>query len=71
MDQIIPYDTEADLLNLLSGYDWDIRFLGSDYSGRTDFTGSDLYIPIDYCSRRHNYSSSGLRERIVKSEKKK
>jgi glycerol-3-phosphate cytidylyltransferase len=71
VDQIIPYDTEADLLNLLSGYDWDIRFLGSDYSGRTDFTGSDLYIPIHYCSRRHNYSSSGLRERIVKSEKKK
>lgn len=71
VDQIIPYDTEEDLLNLLSGYNWDVRFLGSDYFGRTDFTGSDLYIPIHYCSRKHNYSSSGLRERIVKSEKKK
>jgi len=71
VDQIIPYDTEADLLNLLSGYDWDIRFLGDDYYNRTNYTGYGLDIPIHYCSRRHDYSSSGLRERIVKSEKKK
>ena len=68
VDQIIPYDTEADLLNLLSGYDWDVRFLGDDYFGRTDFTGWDLPINIHYCSRRHNYSSSSLRERIKKSK---
>jgi len=71
VDQIIPYDTEADLLNLLSGYDWDVRFLGDDYYNRTNYTGYGLDIPIHYCSRRHDYSSSGLRERIVKSEKKK
>lgn len=69
VDQIIPYDTEADLLNLLTGYDWDVRFLGMDYEGRTDFTGADLNIPIHYCSRRHEYSSSGLRERILKAKK--
>jgi glycerol-3-phosphate cytidylyltransferase len=69
VDQIIPYDTEADLYNLLAGYDWDIRFLGSDYYGRTDYTGQDLYTPIHYCARRHNYSSSGLRERILKAKK--
>ena len=71
VDQIIPYDTEADLLNLLSGYDWDVRFLGDDYYNRTNYTGYGLDIPIHYCSRRHDYSSSGLRERIVKSEKRK
>lgn len=71
VDQIIPYDTEADLLNLLSGYDWDVRFLGDDYYNRINYTGYGLDIPIHYCSRRHDYSSSGLRERIVKSEKKK
>jgi len=69
VDQIVPYDTEADLYNLLAGYDWDVRFLGMDYIGREDFTGSDLYIPIHYCARRHNYSSSGLRERILKAKK--
>jgi glycerol-3-phosphate cytidylyltransferase len=68
VDQIVPYDTEADLYNLLAGYDWDVRFLGMDYWDRNDFTGSDLDIPIHYCSRKHNYSSSGLRERIKKSK---
>lgn len=71
VDQIIPYDTEMDLLNLLVGYDWDVRFLGSDYFGRTDYTGYGEDIPIHYCSRKHNYSSSGLRARIVKAEKSK
>jgi glycerol-3-phosphate cytidylyltransferase len=69
VDQIVPYDTEADLYNLLAGYDWDVRFLGMDYIDRTEFTGSDLDIPIHYCSRRHNYSSSDLRERILKAKK--
>jgi glycerol-3-phosphate cytidylyltransferase len=64
VDDIIPYDTEADLYNLLAGYDWDVRFLGDDYVGRTVFTGYDLGIPIHYCSRKHNYSSSSLRARI-------
>lgn len=64
VDQVIPYDTEDDLYNLLAGYEWDVRFLGADYVGRTDFTGYDLHIPIHYCSRKHSYSSSGLRTRI-------
>lgn len=68
VDDVVPYDTEADLYNLLAGYDWDVRFLGDDYVGRTDFTGYDLNIPIHYCSRKHSYSSSSLRERIIKSE---
>jgi glycerol-3-phosphate cytidylyltransferase len=71
VDQIIPYDTEEDLYNLLVGYEWDIRFLGSDYCGRIDFTGANLSIPIHYCIRKHNYSSSRLRERILKQEKNK
>ena len=65
VEQIIPYDTEADLLNLLSGYDWDVRFLGDDYRGRTNYTGYGLDIPIHYCSRKHDYSSSSLRTRII------
>lgn len=64
VDQIVPYDTEEDLYNLLTVYDWDVRFLGSDYRGHTDFTGANLEIPIHYCSRDHNYSSSSLRARI-------
>lgn len=70
VDGIIAYDTEEDLYNLLSADKWDVRFLGEDYVGRTDFTGYDLNIPIHYCSRKHNYSSSGLRERIAGAKKK-
>lgn len=71
VDQVIPYDTENDLYNLLAGYDWDVRFLGSDYYDRTDFTGYDLDIPIHYCSRKHNYSSSGLRTQILNAAEPK
>jgi glycerol-3-phosphate cytidylyltransferase len=68
VDNVVAYDTEADLYNLLASFDWSVRFLGDDYVGRTDFTGYDLNIPIHYCSRRHDYSSSSLRERIKKSK---
>ena len=71
VDDVIPYDTENDLYNLLAGYDWDVRFLGDDYYDRTDFTGYDLDIPIHYCSRKHNYSSSGLRTRILNAAEPK
>ena len=69
VDNVVAYDTEADLYNLLASFDWSVRFLGDDYVGRTDFTGSDLGIPIHYCSRKHDYSSSSLRERIVQAVK--
>ena len=68
VDKVIPYDTEEDLYNLLAGYEWDIRFLGADYVDRHDYTGADLDIPIHYCNRRHEYSSSSLRERISASD---
>jgi glycerol-3-phosphate cytidylyltransferase len=71
VDQIIPYDTEADLLNLLTGYDWDVRFLGDDYFHRTDYTGYGLDLQVKFLSRKHNYSSSGLRDRILKAGKSK
>jgi glycerol-3-phosphate cytidylyltransferase len=71
VDQIIPYDTEADLLNLLTGYDWDVRFLGDDYFHRDDYTGYGLDLQVKFLSRKHDYSSSGLRDRIIKAGKSK
>lgn len=68
VDNVVAYDTEADLYNLLASFDWSVRFLGDDYVGRADFTGSDLNIPIHYCSRKHDYSSSNLRDRIKKAK---
>ena len=71
VDQIIPYDTEADLLNLLTGYDWDVRFLGDDYFHRDDYTGYGLDLQVKFLSRKHDYSSSSLRNRIVKASETK
>lgn len=68
VDEVIPYDTEEDLYNLLAGSQWHVRFLGADYVGKEDFTGWDLSIPVHYCARNHGYSSSNLRH-IIKNTK--
>ncbi len=64
VDQVIPYATEEDLLNILKSYHWDVRIIGEDYYGKK-FTGSDLDIDIYYNSRRHDFSTSELRKRIA------
>jgi len=66
VDQIIPYETEADLVNLLSILKPDVRFLGSDYSDQENFTGKELEIKIIYVDRSHTFSSSNLRSRLLK-----
>lgn len=66
VDEIIPYDTERDLLNILKTRKIDIRIIGSDYKGKK-FTGSELSIPVYYHKREHDLSSSELRSRINKS----
>ena len=63
IDQIIPYDTEESLIDLLQSQHIDIRFIGEDYREKK-FTGSELPIDIEYTSRKHSFSSSSLRERV-------
>jgi glycerol-3-phosphate cytidylyltransferase len=65
VDQIIPYETEDDLENILCTSNIDVRFLGEDYIGRDDITGKDL-VNIQYISRTHDWSSTALKERIKK-----
>ena len=62
VDEIIPYDTEQSLLDLLQSQNIDVRFVGEEYR-ESKLTGRDL-IELDYTSRRHSFSSSSLRERI-------
>lgn len=63
VDEVIPYDTEADLVNLIQVTKPDVRIVGVEYRDK-EFTGKNLGIPIYYNSRDHDFSSSGLRERI-------
>ena len=68
VDHVIPYETEADLINLIqTANQIDVRFLGSDYL-LSSFTGKDLCvaknIDIKYIDRHHSFSSSELRKRV-------
>lgn len=65
IDEIVEYDTEAELLELLKKAD--VRFLGDDYIGK-DYTGKELDIPIAWEDRSHGYSSSELRKRVAAAE---
>jgi glycerol-3-phosphate cytidylyltransferase len=63
VDEIIPYETESDLLNILTFKNVDFICLGSEYKD-TEWTGKDLQIRTHFHQRNHNYSSSELRKRI-------
>lgn len=63
VDDVIVYNTEEQLIELIKLVKPDVRFVGEDHKNK-DFTGKDMGIPIIYNSRTHNYSSSSLIERI-------
>lgn len=67
IDQIIPYTTEAELLDMLQSYHIDVRIMGEEYQGQV-FTGSELDLPIYFNKRRHSFSSSDLRNRVYEAE---
>ena len=67
IDEIVIYNTENELYDLLKKINPDIRILGSDYKNKS-FTGDDLSIKIYYHNRNHNFSTTNLREQIVNSD---
>ena len=74
VDEILVYETEADLLNLIQTQTVHNRFLSEEYKDR-DFTGKqyciDNGIELYFHMRRHQYSSTELRNRVYELEKKK
>jgi glycerol-3-phosphate cytidylyltransferase len=64
VDEIVHYNTEAELLNILTTLDYDVRIIGSDYIGK-EFTGSMLKKEIYYHDRTHNYSLTNLKKMIT------
>jgi len=71
VDEILLYDTEKELLNLIMTQDMHIRFLSDEYLYR-DFTGKqycmDNGIELFYHKRQHTYSTSELRNRVYELE---
>lgn len=66
IDQIVQYDTEADLIALLESLSPQVRFLGEDYIDKP-YTGHHLNIPIHFVSRAHGFSSTGVRNRVAEN----
>jgi|TARA_A100001515_G_scaffold69287_1_gene55083 glycerol-3-phosphate cytidylyltransferase len=66
IDDVYIYQTEEDLYELIKFFKPDIRILGEDYIGKTDFTGSDLPPKIIYTSRSHEWSTTKLKDLITK-----
>ena len=71
VDEVIIYDTEADLLNIIGQVNWDVRIIGDEYKNK-DFTGRDQTLERCHFNKRpHTFSSSELRERVSKEHFKK
>lgn len=66
VDEIIVYNRECELEDILRTLPYDIRIIGEEYRDK-DFTGKqickDRFITVYYNSRGHDFSSSELRVR--------
>jgi len=73
VDEIICYQSEADLLDILEMFNIDVKIMGSEYRDK-DFTGKDICkrkgIQLYFNNRAHRFSSSDLRKRVAEGENK-
>jgi glycerol-3-phosphate cytidylyltransferase len=74
VDEVVVYQTEKDLEDLLLILPVDVRILGVEYADK-EFTGKDICvkrgIEIIYNGRDHSFSSSSLRKRVAEAERNK
>ena len=67
VDEIIPYETEEDLEDILKMYPIDVRILGEEYKYK-QFTGKDMRgIKLYFNRREHRFSSTSLKRRVFDS----
>ncbi len=74
VDDLVVYNTEKDLEDLLLSLPIDVRILGVEYEDK-EFTGrkicQDKGIKLYFNTRDHSFSSTSLRERVASSQNKK
>jgi glycerol-3-phosphate cytidylyltransferase len=70
IDDIKVYTYEKELNELLKNGEFNIRFLGDDYIGKS-FTGIELNIDIHYLSRSHGWSTTKFKKLIADTIKTK
>ena len=74
VDEVVVYQTEQDLVDLLLILPLDVRILGVEYADK-NFSGRDecydRAIELVFNGRDHSFSSSSLRKRVVAAETEK
>lgn len=74
VDEIVVYNTEKDLEDILLTLPIDVRILGVEYMEK-EFTGRAICekrgIELVFNKRDHSFSSTNLRERVWSAENKK
>jgi glycerol-3-phosphate cytidylyltransferase len=74
VDEVVVYQTEEDLVDLLLILPVDVRILGVEYED-TNFTGRNegaaRGVHAIFNKRDHSFSSSSLRKRVAEAEKLK
>ena len=67
VNEIIPYQTEQDVEDILEMFDINVKIMGEEYRDQ-DFTGRDICkrkgIELYFNSRTHRFSSTDLRKRV-------
>ena len=64
IDRVVVYATEKELLDILLSYSIDVRILGDEYINET-FTGYDLGMELYFNKRKHSFSTTELRQRVI------
>lgn len=72
VDEIIVYNTEQDLCDMLLTLPINVRILGDEYKDK-EFTGkqicADRNIELYFNGRDHSFSSTSLRKRVAFANK--
>ena len=64
IDDVLTYNLESELHELIVLLKPDIRFLGDDYKEK-DYTGKDLNIPVHWIGRDHGWSTTKFKLKIT------
>ena len=68
VDEVVPYQTEKDVIDVLQTLPIDVRILGKEYKEK-DFTGKDVCnqrgIELYFNTRDHRFSTTDLRKRVT------
>lgn len=64
VDEVIHYNTESELLDIVKSNIHDVRIIGTDYKS-VDFTGKAFEKEIYYHDRSHSYSLTSLKNLIM------